>query len=289
MWRGQGGFGFMGGGPPPGPGGFGGGGPFPLPLAAAPPGPAKGAPAESRPTAGPVPTGEQGQGAAAAAPRIRELFPETMLWQPSLITDDKGVANLAVSFADSITTWRLSASANSKGGALGNATVPLKVFQDFFVDIDLPVSLTQGDEVAFPVAVYNYLKTPQTVKIELQKEPWFELLDGGGLVRTLNLKPSEVTSVKFRIRAGKIGMQPLTVKAFGSKKSDAVKRVVEVAPNGQKIEKVATDRLKGKVTQVIDIPDTAVPDASKLMVRIYPGVMAQVLEGVEGLIRLPGG
>ena len=148
-----------------------------------------------------------------------------MLWQPALITDDKGIADLAVSFADSITTWRLSASANSKGGALGGATVPLKVFQDFFVDIDLPVFLTQSDEVAFPVAVYNYLKTPQTVKIELQNEPWFELLDQGGLVRSLDLKPNEVTSVKFRIRAGKIGMQPLTVKAFGSKKSDAVKRL----------------------------------------------------------------
>ncbi len=56
--------------------------------------------------------------------------------------------------------------------------MPLKVFQDFFVDIDLPVNLTQNDEIAFPVAVYNYLKTPQTVKIELQKDGWFELLDG---------------------------------------------------------------------------------------------------------------
>ena len=212
-----------------------------------------------------------------------------MLWQPALITDAKGEANLAVSFADSITTWRLSASANSKGGALGNATLPLKGFQDFFVDIDLPVSLTQGDEIAFPVAVYNYLKSPQTVKIELEKEPWFELLDQGGLTRSLDIQPNEVTSVKFRIKANKIGYQPLTVKAFGTKKSDAVKRSVDVVPNGQKIEKVATDRLKGKVTQVIDIPADSVPDASKLIVRIYPGVMAQVLEGVEGLIRLPGG
>ena len=30
-------------------------------------------------------------------------------------------------------------------------------------------------------------------------------------------------------------------------------------------------------------------EASKLLVRIYPGVVAQVLDGVEGMIRLPGG
>ncbi len=232
--------------------------------------------------------GGQGGGAAAPAMRVREYFPDTMLWQPALITDDKGVADLSVSFADSITTWRLSASVNSRGGAIGGATMPLKVFQDFFVDIDLPISLTQSDEVAFPVAVYNYLKTPQTVKIELQKEGWFELLDGG-FERKLDLQPNEVTSVKFRIRAAKIGWQPLTVKAFGSKKSDAVKRVVEVVPNGQKFERVISDRLNGKIVQQVAMPGNAIPDASKLIVRIYPGVMAQVLEGVDGLIRLPGG
>ena len=266
----------------PGPGG--GGGPVP------PPGPAiVPANAEAKKDgAPPVQTAAQGGGEAPVT-RVREYFPETMLWQPALITDDKGVADLSVNFADSITTWRLSASANSKGGALGNATVPLKVFQDFFVDIDLPVSLTQGDEVAFPVAVYNYLKTPQTVRIELQSEPWFELLDAGGLTRKLDLKPNEVTAVKFRIKAGKIGMQPLMVKAFGTKKSDAVKRVVEVVPNGQRFEKVVSDRLKGTIAQDIDLPATAIPDASKLFVRIYPGVMAQVLEGVDGMIRLPGG
>ena len=44
-----------------------------------------------------------------------------------------------------------------------------------------------------------------------------------------------------------------------------------------------------KFKHTIDIPADAIPDASKLIVRIYPGVMAQVLEGVEGMIRLPGG
>src|SRR5207244_382756 len=209
----------------------------------------------------------------APVTRLREYFPETMLWQPALITDDKGVAQMAVNFADSITTWRLSASASSRGGALGGVNVPLKVFQDFFVDIDLPVALTQNDEVAFPVAVDNYLKAPQRVKLELQAEPWFTLLDPGGLSRTLDLQAGQVTAVRFRIKADKIGNQPLTVKAFGSKVSDAVKRVVEVVPDGQKVEKVVSDRLAGKVAQTVEIPPHAIPDSSRLLVRIYPGVV----------------
>jgi hypothetical protein len=224
-----------------------------------------------------------------APPRMREYFPETLLWQPALITDERGHATLPLDFADSITTWRLTASASSRGGLLGGTSVPLRVFQDFFVDLDLPLALTQNDEVAFPVAVYNYLKQPQTVKLDLQPEPWFELVDGKGLSRSLDLKPNEVTSVKFRIRAKRIGHFPLTVKAQGSKMSDALKRGIDVLPDGKKIEQVVTDRLKGKVKQTITIPENALPDASKLLVKVYPGVMSQVLEGAEGMLRMPCG
>ncbi len=221
--------------------------------------------------------------------RVREYFPETLLWQPLLITDDRGRAELPLSFADSITTWRLSASASSRGGALGGLTTPLRVFQDFFVDLDLPVALTQNDEVAFPLAVYNYLKAPQTVRLQLQPEPWFELLDPDGYQRALDLQPNEVTSVKFRIRAKKIGLQPLTVKATGTSMSDAIKRSVEVNPDGKKIEQVVSDKLGGAAKHTLLIPDNALPDASKLIVKLYPGVFSQVLEGTEGMLRLPGG
>jgi hypothetical protein len=267
--------------------GIGGGAVPTAPMAAA--GALKKADAKGAPEAKPG-DDKAGAGAGGAAPiRVREYFPETMLWQPALITDNQGVARMKLNYADSITTWRLSASASSRVGLLGGVSAPLRVFQDFFVDIDLPVSLTQNDEVAFPVAVYNYLKDGQTVKLELQAEDWFELIDSQGANRELTLKAGEVTAVTFRIKAKKIGQQPLTVKARGTAMSDAIKRSVEIVPDGQKVEQVFGDRLKDKITQQIIIPEHAVPDASKILVKLYPGVMSQILEGAEGMIRLPGG
>jgi hypothetical protein len=279
------------------PGGFGGGrggakgapggGGFPRPVARRPDVADR---AEKRKdTAGGAGKGEGGGGGGPAPARLREYFPETLFWQPSLITDERGRAELKLPFADSITTWRLTASASSRGGLLGGVSAPLRVFQDFFVDLDLPVALTQNDEVAFPVAVYNYLKVPQTVTLNLQAEPWFELIDGLGLKRSLDLKPNQVTSVKFRIKARKVGNFPLRVTARGSKMSDDIKRSIAVLPDGKKVEQVFADRLKGKVKHTIAIPDNAIADASGLLVKVYPGVMSQVLEGVEGMIRLPGG
>jgi hypothetical protein len=92
----------------------------------------------------------------ATAPHVRSYFPEALYINPEIITDGNGFASITVPLADSITTWRMAMLASTEHGALGTGTSSLKVFQDFFVDLDLPVTLTQGDRVSIPVAVYNY-------------------------------------------------------------------------------------------------------------------------------------
>ena len=46
--------------------------------------------------------------------RVRNYFPETLLFEPALITDGQGNGQIELKVADSITTWRMTASANSK-------------------------------------------------------------------------------------------------------------------------------------------------------------------------------
>ena len=53
----------------------------------------------------------------------------------------------------------------------------MKVFQDFFVDLDMPVTLTQGDRVSIPVAVYNYSPAKGEVDLQLHDDKWFSLVD----------------------------------------------------------------------------------------------------------------
>src|SRR6185312_2163329 len=120
-------------------------------------------------------------------------------------------------------------------------------------------------------------------------EPWFELIDGLGLKRSLKLEANQVTAVKFRIRAKKVGRFSLTVDARGAKTSDAVKRSIEVLPDGTPVEQVHSDRLKGSVKHTIALPPTAIDGASRLLVKIYPGVHSQLVEGVDAMLRMPTG
>jgi uncharacterized protein YfaS (alpha-2-macroglobulin family) len=236
--------------------------------------------------------GDMGAASGPAAPkkrkvRVRSFFPETLLFEPSLITDKNGEAELKLTVADSITTWRMTASANSKKGGLGSVSHGIRVFQDFFVDIDLPVALTQNDEVSIPIVVYNYLKKPQRVRLEMEKGDWFELK--GGTVQEMTLDPNEVSATYYRIKVKGLGDRTLQVRADGSQMSDAIKRKIEVLPDGKEQNVAYNGRLKGTVTHTVSIPDTAVAGASKIIVRMYPGVFSQVIEGMQSMLRLPGG
>ena len=248
----------------------------------------------TRPTTGmdksgldPQTTAAPNNSTAVAPPRIREYFPETLLFEPRLITDKNGKASLNLEMADSITTWRLTATANSKNGLLGGTTSALRVFQDFFVDIDFPVALTQNDEVSVPVAIFNYLPKEQTVRLVVEKAAWFELLDAAEKQVTMSSK--EVGVVYFRVKAKQIGYHRLTVLAYGSQMSDAVKRQVEIVPDGKRIETVINGRLAQSVTHEITIPERSIAGASKIILKCYPGMGAILVEGLEGMLRMPGG
>lgn len=228
-----------------------------------------------------------GEKAAGEAPRLRQYFPETLYWAPEVVTDEKGFVALDIPIADSITTWRLTALASSQDGRLGFTTRGVRVFQDFFVDIDLPVSLTQEDEISIPVGVFNYLPEAQEVRLEVQPEPWFELLGEGE--QTLTIASNDIEVVYFPIRVVKFGRQGFQVTAWGEKMSDAIRREVSVVPDGKEVRLTESDWLRESREIAIEIPPQAVPETPYLEVKIYPGVMAQVVEGLEKILRLPHG
>ena len=60
-------------------------------------------------------------------------------------------------------------------------------------------------------------------------------------------------------------------------------------PDGKERNVVANGRLRGDVSHTIRVPRAQVPGASKILVRLYPGMFSQVLEGMESMLRLPHG
>jgi uncharacterized protein YfaS (alpha-2-macroglobulin family) len=226
---------------------------------------------------------------AGEPPRLRQYFPETMLWLPDGVTDETGLLHLDVPVADSITTWRLSALASTQDGRLGSATGSLRVFQDFFIDLDLPLALTVGDEIAVPVGIFNYLPDAQTIRLEVEPMAWFELLDEAS--KEVVIEANEISVVYFRIRAQSFGKQPFKVTAYGSEMSDAMQKEVRLFPNGKEIRFTQSSSLSADTPAryITTIPSEAIAGTEGLTVKIYPGIQSQVVEGLDGMLRMPSG
>ena len=220
-------------------------------------------------------------------PRVRKDFPETLYFNPSLVTDDDGHASVTLNMADSITEWRVSTLGNTAGGALGSTTGSVTVFQDFFVDVSFPPTLTQNDTVEVPVAVYNYLPVPTTVSLQLETASWFEAT--GGTTMSVDVAPGEVTAVRFPVKVVEVGWHALTVTGLGDTMSDAVQRVVQVLPDGQEERESVSGVLDGEVTHEMPFPALHIPNSHELLLKIYPGIMAQAVEGLDSLLQQPSG
>jgi uncharacterized protein YfaS (alpha-2-macroglobulin family) len=225
---------------------------------------------------------------AAPEARVRSYFPEALYINPALITDPTGAATISIPLADSITTWRMALTASSTRGALGSAGGAIKVFQDFFADLDLPVTLTQGDRVSIPVAVYNYSGANGNVALRVDQSDWFDLVEDSA-EKSVAVDSGRVGGAQFTLQARRIGKHKLTLRASMTGRADIVVREIEVVPDGREQTTAFNGRLESTVSHDVAFPANAVPDAGKIFVRLYPGPLSQVIEGMDAILRMPYG
>jgi uncharacterized protein YfaS (alpha-2-macroglobulin family) len=223
-----------------------------------------------------------------STPRLREYFPETLVWQPSLETDRQGRAQLKFKLADNITTWKMSVIGSTEDGQIGTVEKEIKAFQPFFVEHDPPRILTEGDEISLPVVVRNYLDHAQAVNLEIKPESWFSLL--GPASKSLNVSAGDATRGTFDFRANaqvKDGKQRIT--ATGADANDAIEKPVTVHPDGEEKSVTASDVFSDSDVLTLSLPASLVPNSARAELKIYPNLMAHVAESVEAIMARPYG
>lgn len=223
-----------------------------------------------------------------STPRLREYFPETLVWQPELVTDKTGKAELKFKLGDNITTWKIYTIASSADGKIGLAEKEIQAFQPFFVDLEPPKVLTVGDEISLPAQIRNYTEKPQKVAVSMASNDWFEFLTGAN--KQIEVQPNSAQNAVFDFRAVnfiKAGKQRVT--ALAGKDSDAIEKSVFVHPNGQEITDSQSEIFRDAVAFNVNFPAAALPKTARAELKIYPNLMAHVAESIEGILHRPYG
>lgn len=188
------------------------------------------APAEEAPVEE-EPTEEPPEVTATPPPEpypFRQVFPETLYWDPEAYTDADGRLHVSLPLADSVTTWQISALASTRDGVLGAATARLPVVQDFFVALRAPRQSAVGETITVNATLYNYAETAQTVRLTLAPQAGLTLLDAPDAVV---VAPDGIATATFTLRADDAGTFALQLTAEGEDVVDAVEQqIVVTAP-----------------------------------------------------------
>ncbi len=197
----------------------------------------------------------------------RAWFPETFLFEPRIVTDDAGAAEVRVRVPDRLTTWRVLALAHSRSGAQGAAVTSFLGTLPTYVDLVVPDTLVRGDEVRLPVQLVNTSEKAVTETLSLEADN--AQLAGGGGARTL---PAQGALVDYaRLVATRPGQ--ITLRA-GLGESDAVVRTIEVLPVGRPETVVRTGTLAAPRTLSIEGPAGADPETGRVRLLAFPGALA---------------
>ncbi len=238
---------------------------------------------ERGPAPVPSPPGE-----LAEVKRVRQYFPETWLWE-TLTTDGEGKATLSVEAPDTITEWKMRAVGISKEKGLGVSEDTLKVFQPFFLKLDLPYSCIRGEEFPVKVALYNYLESPQEIHVKIEEADWFKLKDEPEKV--VSVGPQEVGSCEFFIKPTELGKGKVKITARSAKAADAVVKSLLVEPEGVEREEVRNIILSAGETKTLNasFPEGVVEGSERAYLALTASYLAQTIEGLERLLVMPFG
>ncbi|XP_031563993.1 CD109 antigen-like [Actinia tenebrosa] len=243
----------------------------------------------------------------ASVTKIRSFFPETWLWA-DVNASSSGEAQISTTVPDTITSWVASAFAISPktGFGIGALKPKLKVFQPFFISLDLPYSVVRGEEIAIKALIFNYLEQPQEVTVTFKgSKDWKAINASGGkenyeqdsvdIREVITVPAGEGKAIAFPIIPKTLGNVPLEVQAQSYAAADAVKRNLLVEPEGIPQEysySLLIDlNTTSSFTKTLEValPNTTVPGSSYVKASLIGDILGSSFNNLGDLLRMPYG
>ncbi|MGB7478723.1 MAG: alpha-2-macroglobulin family protein, partial [Burkholderiaceae bacterium] len=104
-------------------------------------------------------------GGGGKAP-TRELFDTLLLWQPALVLDASGRAQVDVPLNDALTSFRIVAVADSGAGLFGTGRASIRSTQDLQLISGLPPLVREGDSFSAMLTLRNTTERAMQVTVE---------------------------------------------------------------------------------------------------------------------------
>ncbi|MBU1076095.1 MAG: hypothetical protein KKH98_02300 [Spirochaetes bacterium] len=223
-------------------------------------------------------------------PEIREYFPDTAFWSAFIKTDNDGTAVIRIKMPDTLTTWRATVRVITEDTKVGSTTQEAVTFKNLLCRLQLPRFITQDDSLTISGIVHNYLKSEKNVRSELNVQG-VNLTTEASSQRE-KIKPGSDHRFDWKVKAEKAGKAEFVLKSLTDEESDAMKLSIPVLAHGIQRNKVLSSIIKDEkttVTKTINIPESAIMEATEMDVLASASLASAMLDSLEYLIGYPYG
>lgn len=208
-------------------------------------------------------------GEATGEASTRAWFPETFLFEPLIVTDESGRANVPVKVPDRLTTWRVLALAHSRQGSQAGTVASFLGTLPTYVDPVTPPFLYAGDVLKLPVQVVNTTDADVSTTLAYQAS-------GGSL-------SSAGKQVKVPAGGSTLDTVTLTTKSAGNAvfkatlgSTDAVEKSIELKPLGRRVMQNKGGTLAAPRTFELTGVAEPLPGTEAVRVQVFPGALGLV-------------
>ncbi|MBI5745425.1 MAG: hypothetical protein HZA13_00285 [Nitrospirae bacterium] len=161
----------------------------------------------------------------AATSKVRKDFNPVAYFNPALVTDEKGEAEVTFKLPDTMTTYRIYAVALDKESRFATTQKDLLVVKDFYLEPGVPRFFTKGDKFKIFVSAFNKTDQSAPVAFSLGKDSLVAMSTPSS---NYEVKGMDRTLIPVEGEALKPGTSKLFFSGRLNDKSDAVEISVPV-------------------------------------------------------------
>ncbi|XP_055904146.1 CD109 antigen-like [Eupeodes corollae] len=253
------------------------------------------------------PGGDDEPAGGGDEPRVRNLFPDSWLFKDFERTPKGGIINFMETPPDSITTWAITGfSLHPETGLTFTKNITnLRVFQEFFISMDLPSLVKEGEIIEVPIYVSNYMTQDlvTNLTIESNSDEGLDILENPESSSKSKQNLPELTISKkkrekfiFFLKPIKSGFYNVTVTAISSLASDAIQKVLKVQSQGIPYEMTKSflihlqdEETTQKNEIIIDFPGNVVDGSQKVEISAFGDIFRPLVRHLEKVAKVPYG
>jgi alpha-2-macroglobulin-like protein len=218
---------------------------------------------------------------------VRSDFTETVYWHPVLVLPDNGKASVEFQLSDDIARYQVLVAGHTLDGRIGAVTKTIEARQPFSVDPKLPLEISHTDVIDAPIRVTNDSDDPRKVSFALTP---IGLKPDGPLPQFLDLGPNGKGRQIVRLKADKLsGEAGVGLTGSSGPDKDNIIRAITIVPDGFPGVGSISDTMEKRASGTVRLPKDVVAGSLKVRLEVYPTSMADLVKGLEGMLREPYG